>query len=218
MKKIIPLSAISLILLSGCIWPAVDGAPVYGVPYDRPLAEQPKYSYDKYNEYKESAIERTSLDVDVAEYNQNSSFKMQEALRKSIVDVKSKYPSIFAQHKIFLVGALVNVNDINKSEKAGRVSAMGLVDAIGKTATAKYIRYKRDMIIVHNGMIAPTAEATKAAIAFKADALVMGVYKVTSDNIVLRYAFYDAKTRAYLGEQTTVIPLDRQTSKFALDI
>ena len=91
MKKIIPLSAISLILLSGCIWPAVDGAPVYGVPYDQPIAEQPKYSYDKYNEFKIDAVERSSLDRDVAEYNQNSSFKMQEALRKSIVDVKHKY-------------------------------------------------------------------------------------------------------------------------------
>lgn len=218
MKKIIPLSAISLILLSGCIWPAVDGAPVYGVPYDESIAEQPKYSYEKYHEYKEDAVERNSLDRDVANYNQNASFKMQEALRKSIVDVKLKYPNIFDQHNSFLVGALVKVNDINKSEKAGRISAMGLVDVIGKTATAKYIRYKRDMFVVQNGLIAPTPEASKAANIFKADALVMGVYKVTSDDIVLRYAFYDAKTRAYLGDQTTVIPLNRQTSKFALDI
>lgn len=218
MKKIIPLSAASLILLSGCIWPAVDGAPVYGVPYDQPIAEQPKYPYEKYNAWEESAVERNSLDRDVADYNQNSSYKMQEALRKSVVDVRTKNPKIFELHESFLVGALVNVNDINKSEKAGRVTAMGLTDAIGKYAHAQYIRYKRDMITVNNKMIAPTAEASKVAGIFKADVLVMGVYKVNNHDINIRYAFYDAKTRAYLGEGTASIPLDRSTSKFALDI
>lgn len=218
MKKIIPLSAISLIVLSGCIWPAVDGAPVYGVPYNQPIAEQPSYKYEEYNAWEESAVERNSLSRDVADFNQNSSFKMQEALRKSIVDVKQRYPNIFRMHDSFLVGALVNVNDINKSEKAGRITAMGLVDAIGKTASAKYIRYKRDMITVVDKRVAPTAVASKAAEVFKAQVIVMGVYKVTNDDIEIRYAFYDAKTRAYLGEGTSAIPLNRQTSKFALDI
>lgn len=208
----------SLIVLSGCIWPVVDGSPVYGVPYDQPIGEQPKYKYEKYHAWVEDAVERSAFDKDVADFNQHSSFKMQEALRKSVVNVKSKYPRIFDKYDTFLVGALVNVKDINKSQKAGRIAGMGLVDAIGKTASAQYIRYKRDMIMVTNNMVAPTAAASKVAEIFKSQVIVMGVYDVTNDDINIRYAFYDAKTREYLGEGTAMIPLDRQTAKFALDI
>ena len=224
MKKIIPLSMASLIVLSGCIWPAVDGAPVYGVPYDQSIAEQPKYNYEHYNAWEVSAVERNSLSREVADFNQNSSFKMQETLRKSILEVKQKYPLLFKKkndifaNEVFLVGALVNAKDINKSEKAGRIVGMGLTDAIGKTATAKYVRYKRDMLAVQNKMVVPTAEASRAAAAFKADIIVMGAYTVNADDIAIRYAFYDAKTRAFLAEGSAAIPLDRNTTKFASDI
>ena len=116
------------------------------------------------------------------------------------------------------MGALVNAKDINKSEKAGRIVGMGLTDAIGKTATAKYVRYKRDMLAVQNKMVVPTAEASRAAAAFKADIIVMGAYTVNADDIAIRYAFYDAKTRAFLAEGSAAIPLDRNTTKFASDI
>lgn len=218
MKKIIPLCAASVIVLSGCLWPAVDGAPVFFVPYDQPIAMQPKYEYETYKPYKEDAIEKSSIDRDVAYYLEQNSAKMKEALRKSVVQVKEKYPQIFEMHDSFLVGSFLNVNNINKSEKAGRISAMGLTDALAKTSQAKYIRYKRDMITVKNNMVAPTAEATKAAEIFKTDVIVMGVYRLNNYDLEIRYAFYDAKSRAYIGEGFVTIPLDRKVSEFALDI
>ncbi|MBS7828230.1 hypothetical protein J7554_03725 [Wohlfahrtiimonas chitiniclastica] len=218
MKKMIPICAASMVVLTGCIWPAVEGAPVFGVPYDLPIAAQPKYDYEHYQNFNIEAVEVTPMGGNALAYETQASYNMQEAMRKSVIDVKKKYPSIFNDHTTFLVGAFVDVNDLNKSDKAGRISAMGLTNVIGKTAQAKYIRYKRDMITVANHMVAPTVQATKAAEIFNSEVIVMGVYKVQNEDLNLRYAFYDAKTRAYLGEGFVSIPLDSKVSKFALDI
>lgn len=179
--------------LTGCIWEAYEGAGSAGKPYDGMHYYKPQYEYESYQ---------------VAD----------KAFDQSIQNIQRNHPEIFKTHKSFLVASFVNSDNINKSEKAGRVTAMGVTGKISKSAKAQHIRFKRNMLAVSNKIIVPTAEASKAAETFKADAIVMGVYKVSAGNINIRYAFYDAKTRAYLGGDSMLIPIDKTTAQFAYEI
>lgn len=210
MKNFNYIFALSTIcILSGCILPVNPDSPVAGAPASASVSPQPKFEREQFIPYNPDAVDPTP---------QNTSYVMGEAMQKAVVEVKRKYPSLFRQHNSFVVGAFVEAKNIRKSQKIGRISADALTFAIGKTAKAFDIRYKRNMLTVKNNILAINKYGADFVKSLGATAAVTGTYIVRNDGVYLQIAFYDVNTLAMIAEHDFVLPMTPKIKELSDEI